>query len=89
MGDLKPIVAVAASMGAIVVEGWLRRKMHRFDEDYVSILDLVYGTAARIPGRRRVSRLRPSPKSSPRFYRAASSWLSGSNIASLEGQLEE
>ena len=89
MGDLKPVVAVAALMAAIVGEGWLRSKMRQFDEDYVSVLDLIDGAAARIPGRERASSLRPSPKSSSRFYRASSSWLPGSNVTSLEGQPKE
>jgi hypothetical protein len=46
MRRIKPVLAVAALMGAIVGEGWLRRKVHQFDEDYVGVLDLIDGTAA-------------------------------------------
>ena len=89
MRRIKPVLALAALMAAIIWEGWLRRKVHQFDEDYVGVLDLIDGTAARIPGRGRASSLRRSSKSSPRSYRASPSWSSGSNIPSLEGRPRE
>jgi len=79
---IKAVLAVAALMGAIVGEGWLRKKVHQFDEDYVGVLDLIDGTAALVPGRGRVSSLRRSPKS-PRSYRASPPWSWGSNVPSL------
>ncbi len=87
MGRMKPVLAVAALMAAIVGEGWLRRKVHQFDEDYVGVLDLIGGTAARVPGRGRASSLRRSSKSSPRSYRASPPRSSGSSVSSLEGRL--
>ena len=41
MGDPKPVIAVAALIAALVGEGWLRSKVHQFDEDYVSVGDLI------------------------------------------------
>jgi hypothetical protein len=82
MGDIKPIIAVAALMGAIVTEGWLRSKVHQFDEDYVGVLDLIEGAATRIPESERASNVRPSPRPSARSYRASSSWSPGSNVPS-------
>ena len=46
MRRIQPVLAVAALMGVAVGEGWLRRKAHQFDEDYVGVLDLIDGTAA-------------------------------------------
>jgi len=46
MRRIKPVLAVATLMAAIVGEGWLRRKVHQFDEDYVGVLDLIDSTAA-------------------------------------------
>jgi len=85
---LKPVLVVAALVGAIVGEGWLRAKTHRFDEDYVGVLDLVGDAAARIvPASGRATSLRPSPKSFFRSYRASPSWSSGSDVPFPEGQL--
>ena len=86
MRDIKPVIAVAALVGTIVGERWLRSKVHQFDEDYVGVLDLINGATALIPERGRASNFRPSPKPS-RSYRASSSWSSGSNVPSTEGQL--
>jgi hypothetical protein len=47
---IKPVLTVAALLAVIIGEGWLRRKLHRFDEDYVGVLDLIDGTAARVLG---------------------------------------
>jgi len=66
MRRIQPVLAVAALMAAIVGEGWLRKKVYQFYEAYVSVLDLIDGTAALVPGRGRASSLRRSPKSSPR-----------------------
>jgi hypothetical protein len=87
MRDIKPVIAVAALVGAIVGERWLRSKVHQFDEDYVDVLDLINGATALILERGRASNFRPSPIPSPRSYRASSSWSSGSNVPSTEGQL--
>jgi hypothetical protein len=85
MGNLKPVIAVAALMAAIVGEGWLRSNVHQFDEDYVGLADLIGRDAqARRGGQTRS--LRQLPNLSTRSYRGASSWLSGSETLSLEGQ---
>jgi len=89
MRRIKPVLAVAALMGAIVGEGWLRSKVHQFDEDYVGVVHLIGGTAARVFGRGRASSLRRSPKPSRRSYRASPPGSSGSNSPSLEGRLRE
>jgi hypothetical protein len=85
MERIKPAIAVAALMGAIVGEGWLRTKMHLLDKDYVGLRDLIGSMAVQMPRRGRPWTLRPSSKSGPRSYRGSSSWSSGSNVASLEG----
>ncbi len=89
MRRIKPVLTVAALMAAIVGEGWLRRKAHQFDKDYVGVLDLIDGAAALVPGRGRASSLRRSPKSSSRSYRASAPWSSGSKVPSLEGPPRE
>lgn len=91
MEGLKPVLVVAALVGAVVGEGWLRAKAHRFDEDYVGVLDLVSDVAARaarvVPARGRATSLRPSPKPFFRSYRASPLWSSGSDVPTPEGQL--
>jgi hypothetical protein len=89
MRRIKPVLVVAALMGVAVGEGWLRRKAHQFDEDYVGVLDLIDGTAARVLGRGGASSLRRLSKSFPRAYRTSSPWSSGSNVPSLEGRPRE
>ena len=85
MGNIKPVVAVAALTAAIIGEGMLRRKIHQSDDDYAGLRDLI-DIAAQMPCRGRARALRPSPKSLTRSYRASPSWSSGSGITSLEGQ---
>ena len=88
MEGLKPVLVVAALVGAVVGEGWLRAKAHRFDEDYVGVLDLVSDVAARVvPARGRATSLRSSPKPFFRSYRVSPLWSSGSDVPSPEGQL--
>ena len=84
MRRIKPVLAVATLMAAIVGDWCLRRKVHQFDEDYIGVLDLIDGTAARVLGRGRASSLRRSPKSYPRSYRVSAPWSSGSDVPSLE-----
>jgi hypothetical protein len=71
MRGLKPGIEVAAGVAALVAavvgEGWLRRRVHQFDEGYVDVCVLVGGMAARMPRRGRA--LRPSPKPLTRSYR--------------------
>jgi hypothetical protein len=85
MGDPKPVIAVAALMAAIVGEGWLRSKVHQFDEDYVGLADLL-GRDRQVPRRGRTRALRQLPETPTRSYRGFSSWLSASDIPSMKGQ---
>jgi hypothetical protein len=89
VGNVKPVIAVAALTAAIVGEGLLRSKMHQYDDDYAGLRDLIDSMAAQMPGRRRAQTLRPLPRLLTRSYRASSSWSLGSGISSLEEQLEE
>ena len=90
MADIKPVVAVAALMGVIVGEEWLRGKVYQSDVHYVGILDLIGGMATRVPGRGWASScLRPLPQSLTRTYRASLSWTPDSKVPSLEGHLGE
>ena len=85
MGDPKPVIAVAALIVALVGEGWLRSKVHQFDEDYVSVGDLI-GRGVQTWGRGHTWTLRPLPKSPTRSYRRPSPWLLESDVPSKEGQ---
>ncbi len=81
MRDIKPVIAVATLMAAVIGEGWLRSKVHQFDEDYVGVCGLMGGMAAQISGRGRPPTLRSSPKPPTRAYRTSSVLSSGPTMS--------
>ena len=85
MSETKPVIAVAALIAVIVGEGWLRSKMHQFDEDYVGLANLI-SSSTQMRRKGKTWALRQLPESSARTYRGSSFWLPASDIPSKEGQ---